>query len=98
MVWVVQMRKLSELANPVLFMPMLSGWHGVSGMAAGVVNHAIAAHRRWSSICLAKNTGLCTSYSSLFPIMLNPYLPTSTFASPPMLWVAVRGVNDVGVV
>jgi hypothetical protein len=23
------------------------------------VNHAIAAHRRWSSICLAKNTGLC---------------------------------------
>jgi hypothetical protein len=23
------------------------------------VNHAIAAHRRWSSICLVKNTGLC---------------------------------------
>jgi hypothetical protein len=28
-------------------------------LAAGVVNHAIAAHRRWSSICLVKNTGLC---------------------------------------
>ena len=28
-------------------------------VAMGVVNHAIAAHRRWSSICLVKNTGLC---------------------------------------
>ena len=37
---------------------------------AGVVNHAIAAHRRWSSICLVKNTGLCAQPA----LLVHPHL------------------------
>ena len=44
-------------------------------LAAGVVNHAIAAHRRWSSICLVKNTGLCAQPMPITLFGLAPFLP-----------------------
>jgi hypothetical protein len=49
-------------------------------LAAGVVNHAIAAHRRWSSICLVKNTGLCAQPMPITLFGLAPIFgwPTSS--------------------
>ena len=55
----------TPLMRPVLIPPAEKRRKGVLPAAEMafpdllLVNHAIAALRRWSSICLAKNTGLC---------------------------------------
>ena len=99
--WIDAIRIFSWIINPVaaryrcslcLLRIACVWWAQVmSGMplvAVGVVNHAIAAHRRWSSICLAKNTGLCAQ-----PHLLLPHL--SRFQLNPRLYAIGVDASDV---